>query len=92
MNESSVEALIAAVDPDMRAIVEPLRDLVRSLVSDPIEEPDPSAKLIGYTYQPGTYKGLIVAIAPHASHVNLMFSKGVEMLDVDTAGLIGGRR
>lgn len=90
MSETSVEALIADVDSDLRGIVEQLRELVRRLLPDAIEEPDPSAKLIGYTYQPGTYKGLIAAIAPHTSHVNLMFSKGVELLDADPTGLLEG--
>ena len=90
MSVPDVEELVAGVDVGVREIVERLREVVRGAVPDALEEPDPSARLIGYTFQPGTYKGLIVAVAPHASHVNLMFSKGVELLDVDTAGLLEG--
>lgn len=85
-----VEALIAGIDDGLREIVERLRGVVRQSIPDAVEEADPSARLIGYTYQPGSYKGLIVAIALHASHVNLMFSKGVELLDADPAGLLDG--
>lgn len=88
--EHGVEALLAGVDAGVREIVDRLRDLVRRVVPEAVEEPDPSAKLIGYTYQPATYKGLVVAIAPHSTHVNLMFSKGVELLDVDSSALLEG--
>lgn len=90
MSGSDVEALIANADTGVRETAERLREVVRRSVPDAVEEPDSSAKLIGYTYQPGTYKGLIVAIALHASHVNLMFSTGVELLDADPAGLLEG--
>ncbi len=89
-DETDVEALVAGIDAGMREIVERLRGVVRESVPGAVEELDPSARLIGYTYQPGSYKGLIVAIALHASHVNLMFSKGVELLDTDDAGLLEG--
>lgn len=88
--ETDVETLIAGIDDGLREIVERLRGVVRRSIPDAVEEADPSARLIGYTYQPGSYKGLIVAIALHASHVNLMFSKGVELLDADPAGLLDG--
>jgi hypothetical protein len=49
--------------------------LTAEVIPDAVEESDRSAKLIGYTYQPGTYKHLIAAIAPHSGHVNLMLRR-----------------
>lgn len=67
-----------------------LHDLILRTVPHPVEEPDPAGTLIGYTFQPGTYKGLIVAIAPHTAHVDMMFSKGIERLDTDDGGGLEG--
>jgi hypothetical protein len=66
------------------------RALVRELIPEATEELDPSGKLIAFTFIPGTYKGLFTAVAPHGSYVNLMFSKGVELSEVDTTGLLEG--
>jgi hypothetical protein len=85
-----VADLLAPYRAEVQQLARELRALVRDVVPEATEEVDPSAKLIGYTFIPGTYKGLFVAVALHASHVNLMFSKGVELLDADTAGLLEG--
>lgn len=90
MNVGDIEAVLESHDRSVRELVSQLRALVRQTVPDAVEEPDTSANLIGYTFQPGTYKGLIVAIAPHASHVNLMFAKGAELVEVDRGGLLEG--
>lgn len=90
MAEPDVDALVASAGGEVRSIVDRLREVISRHLPDAVEEPDPSAKLIGYTYQPGTYKGLVVAIAPHTSHVNLMFSKGVDLLSCDGASLLEG--
>jgi hypothetical protein len=74
----------------VRELVMQVRALVREVVPDAEEELDHSARLLGMTFQPGTYKGLIVAVAPHKAHVNLMFSRGVELLELDSAGLLEG--
>lgn len=90
MTSSIDDELFADIDSDLRKVVEHLRETVSELVPDAVEEPDAAAKMLGFTYQPGTYKGLILAIAPHAKHVNLMFSKGVELLDVDSGAILEG--
>lgn len=90
MSQTEVEVLVSSLEDPVREIVERLGDKLARLLPDAAEEPDTTARLIGYTYQPGTYKGLIVAVAPQAAHVNLMFSKGVELLETDTAGLLEG--
>lgn len=89
-DSTDVDKLIAGASAPVREVIATLRSTLRRLLPDAVEEPDPSAKLIAYTYQPGTYKGLVVAIAVHAAHVNLMFSKGVELLDHDSTGLLEG--
>jgi hypothetical protein len=90
MSQSDVDVLLSGVDETVRAVAQRLRELVRAVVPDAVEEVDAAARLVGYTFLPGTYKGLIVAIAPHAAHVNLMFAKGVELVDQDAAGLLEG--
>ncbi|WP_052668447.1 DUF1801 domain-containing protein [Nitriliruptor alkaliphilus] len=87
---TEVETVWASHDPTIRALAERVRALVRQVIPDATEEADPSAGLIGFTTQPGTYRGLIVAVAPHTAHVNLMFSRGVELLDADGAELLEG--
>lgn len=59
-------------------------------VGQAIEEVDPEARLNGYTHAPGTYKGLVAAIALHRGHVNIMFSRGAELVAIDDAGLLEG--
>lgn len=90
MERDEIAALLAPYDAPIVALAGRLRDLLKEAIPDAVEEPDPSAKLIGYTFRPGTYKGLVAAIAPQKSHVNLMFSKGTELLEADTTGLLEG--
>lgn len=87
---NGVTNLVEALDPPVREIVDRLRELAAETIPEAVEEPDLSATLIGYTYKPGTYKHLVAAIAPHASHVNLMLSTGAELTAVDTLGLLEG--
>ncbi|WP_055474195.1 hypothetical protein [Streptomyces pathocidini] len=60
------------------------------MIPGAIEEVDTAAKLLGFTFQPGTYKGLITTVALHRSHVNLMFSKGAELAERDGGELLDG--
>lgn len=82
--------LLSGLDEQARNIVDRLRELAAEVVPDAIEEPDPSAELIGYTYRPGTYQHLIAAIAPHTGHVNLMLACGAVLIDLDENGLLEG--
>lgn len=66
------------------------RALMAEVLPYAAEEIDVSARLIAYTHQPGTYRGLIAAIALYKDHVNLMFAKGVELLADDTTHLLEG--
>ena len=89
-DSAKVDDLVAEASGWLCEVINALRSTIRHLLPDATEEPDSSARLIGYTYQPGTYKGLIAAIAIHSEHINLMFSKGVELLDHDPTGLLEG--
>jgi hypothetical protein len=82
--------LLAEYSPEVREMALQLRDLVRQLIPDAVEEVDLKDRLLGFTFQPGTYRGLILAIAPQRSYVNVMFSKGMELLAIDSAGLLEG--
>jgi hypothetical protein len=88
--DDGVATILAPFAPDVREVALAARDLVRSLVPDAVEELDAKDRLLGYSFIPGTYRGLIVAIAPQRSYVNLMFSKGVELLPLDAKGLLQG--
>lgn len=90
MADDEVEALLASASEDVREVALQARAVVRDEVPDTLEEVEPSAKLIGFTFQPGTYKGLFAALTVHKAHLNLMFSDGVALADHDTSGLLEG--
>jgi hypothetical protein len=85
-----VTELFAPYPPEVRELATQARALMRELIPDAAEEIDTKPPLLGYTYRPGTYKGLILAIMPQKSYVNVVFSKGVELLELDSAGLLEG--
>lgn len=74
----------------VRETAKALRALVREVLPAASEELDPSAKLIAYTFLPGTYKGLVVAIAPQRKRVNLLIARGAELAEADLGGLLEG--
>lgn len=84
------EDLVRGLDTGVGEIVALVRELAADAIPEAVEEPDPSARLIGYTYEPGTYKHLVAAIAAHSGHVNLMLAKGAELADLDPGGLLEG--
>jgi hypothetical protein len=86
----AVTELFAPYPPEVRDLAVRARALMRELLPDATEEIDTKPPLLGYTYRPGTYKGLILALMPQQSYVNVVFSKGVELLEVDSAGLLEG--
>ena len=86
----SVTELFAPYPAEVRELAMRARELMRELLPDAAEEIDTKPPLLGYTYRPGTYKGLILAIMPQKGYVNVVFSKGVELLELDSAGLLEG--
>ncbi|MFE5308441.1 DUF1801 domain-containing protein [Isoptericola sp. NPDC056605] len=85
-----VAAVLEGLAPPVLAVTARLRSLVAEALPDAVEEPDPSARLLGYTYRPGTYVGLIAAVAPYRAHVNLLIARGAELADDDPHGLLEG--
>jgi hypothetical protein len=88
--EPAVGELLESCPPHVRALALQARDAIRAAVPDATEEVDASARLIGYTFAPGTYKGLVAAIALQRDYVNIMFSRGAELADTDASGLLEG--
>ncbi|MFI2294080.1 hypothetical protein [Isoptericola sp. NPDC019571] len=56
-DQGDVAAVLDGLAPPVRAVTERLRALVAEVLPGAVEEPDPSARLLGYTYRPGTYGG-----------------------------------
>jgi hypothetical protein len=89
-DEAAVAALLSSSTDPVRRLALEVRSRVRSWLPDATEEIDTSPKLIAFTYLPGSYRGLVVAVAPQTQHVNLMFSRGAELVECDSAGLLEG--
>lgn len=90
MDPGRVTELLASFEEGVRDIARTMSERIHSWVPDAEMEFDASAHLIAFTYLPGTYRGLIVAVAPQRSYVNLMFSRGVELQEIDSTGLLHG--
>ncbi|MFJ3921943.1 hypothetical protein [Streptomyces sp. NPDC090022] len=80
------EALLAGVPAEVAEVARQARRVVRAAIPDAAEEVDASARLLGFTFAPGTYKGLVAGLALHDRYVNLMFSQGAELADSLHAG------
>ncbi|WP_153393683.1 DUF1801 domain-containing protein [Ornithinicoccus halotolerans] len=90
MSASEAELLLAGLNQRVRHLTVRIQDLVASLLPDAQEEVDTTARLLAFTYHPGTSDGLIVAVVPHTTHVNLLFARGAELTEVDRHGLLEG--
>lgn len=82
-----LETFLANYPDEIRQLALKLRDLILRELPSMIEQVDASSKIIGYGYNQ-TYKGLVCAIAPFPSYINLMFSKGAILSDPN--GLLEG--
>jgi hypothetical protein len=84
--------LLEPYPPEVRKLARQARELVSEIAPDAVQEIDWSSKMIGYNFIPGTYKGLILTISPQRQYVNIIFAKGVEMLQegLDDRGLLEG--
>ncbi|MGI5287201.1 DUF1801 domain-containing protein [Nonomuraea polychroma] len=85
-----VEPVLASCNSAVRELAVAALALIEKVVPDAVVEVDPSARLIAFSFQPGTYNGLVTAIALHKAHVNIMFSRGVELQKEDFGGLLEG--
>lgn len=88
--DTQFDELLTSYPPEIGVLAVEVRDRIRGLIPDATEEFDGSDKLIGFTFTPGTYRGLILAVSPQQRWVNIIFSKGVELLEHDTAGVLEG--
>ncbi|MFI6742541.1 hypothetical protein ACIBI9_57400 [Nonomuraea sp. NPDC050451] len=88
--DERVERLLAGCAPAVRELAVAAGALIEEVAPDAVVEVDPSARLIAYTFQPGTYRGVVAAIALHGAYVNIMFGRGVELLEHDGEGLLEG--
>jgi hypothetical protein len=76
----NLNGFLAQYSPEVQAIALKIRDLILEVLPGTIEQPDATSKIIAYG-DDRTYKGLICAIAPQKTYVNLMFSRGTELPD-----------
>jgi hypothetical protein len=92
MADADVENLLSGFAPAVRDLAVAARRRVRELLPGAAEEVDAKDRLLGYSFIPGTYKGLVIAIAPQRDYVNLMFATGAQLAanGLDAAGLLEG--
>jgi hypothetical protein len=88
--DEAMEALRSRCTPAVWDLAMRARALMRDAIPGATEAVDLADRLLAYSFIPGTYRGLVTAITLHSKHVNLMFSKGVELLEVDAGGLLEG--
>jgi hypothetical protein len=77
---TEINNFLATYDPSVRKIALKARKLIKATIPKSIEQLDLSSKIIAYGYD-RTYKGLVSAIAPQKTYVNLMFAKGASLPD-----------
>lgn len=82
--------LLALSSPQVKELATQARNIIRQNMPGASEETDLSANLLGFTFVPGTYIGMPVAIIVQKDYINIMFAKGVELLNVDANHLLEG--
>lgn len=86
MNKALREFL-GSYSAEVRGLALKTRALILDVIPDAVEQVDPASRIIAYGYG-RKMADIVCAVAPHTSHVNLMFSKGTEL--PDPAGLLEG--
>ncbi len=87
MKEITIDEFLVSYSPEVRLLALKTRHLVLESFPNAIEMVDPPSKIIAYGFN-RKYTGLICAIAPYKSYVNLIFSRGTELPDPE--GLLTG--
>jgi hypothetical protein len=82
------EVFLEAYPPDIRALAERLRAVVRRSVPDAVERVRPGWRLIGYEVPVGRRLRYFAYVAPEPIHVHLGFEYGIAVPDPD--GLLEG--
>ena len=85
--EVEVDRLLGASPPEIQAIARALRTTVRAEVPDAVEQVDFGNRLIAFG-RSMRMAGLLFAIIPHGSWVNIQLADGAVLPDPD--GLIEG--
>lgn len=88
---TDVDALLQDRSPAVREVFVALRDLVRDVMPDAIEQLDLPDRLLAFGFgSPGGVRlsGLAVALIPHAAHVNVQLADGADL--EDPAGIVEG--
>lgn len=85
-----IAELLAPYSAEVRELALQVRDLISAAVPEASEEIDTAARMLGYTFIPGTYRGLILCVSPQRRYVNIILAKGVELLQSDATGLLEG--
>jgi len=76
---STVEDILKPHSPEVRALSEALRDLIKELVPNVREKAYAGWHALGYH----SSNGYFCAIFPYAEHVRLLFEHGVDLHDPD---------
>jgi hypothetical protein len=87
MTTRTVDRLLAAYPPDVKAVVRAARKFVLDALPAVEESVDTSAPVVGYGYGPG-YKGLVCTLILSKSGVKLGVVRGAEL--ADPRGLLEG--
>ncbi len=82
--DAEVDRLLIRHTPIVREIAARVRRLILEAMPGAVEQVDPPDGLIAYGTGPRLGEQ-VLAIAPHANHVNLQFADGVDL--ADPAGL-----
>ena len=85
--DAEVDRLLIRHTPIVREIAARVRRLFLEAMPGAVEQVDPPDGLIAYGTGPRLGEQ-VLAIAPHANHVNLQFADGVDL--ADPAGLLEG--
>ena len=85
--DAEVDRLLIRHTPIVREIAARVRRLILEAMPGAVEQVDPPDGLIAYGTGPRLGEQ-VLAIAPHANHVNLQFADGVDL--ADPAGLLEG--
>ena len=85
--DAEVDRLLIRHTPIVREIAARVRRLILEAMPGAVEQVDPPDGLIAYGTGPRLGEQ-VLAIAPHANHVNLHFADGVDL--ADPAGLLEG--
>ena len=87
MNDPELEEFLVRFTPAIRELALQARALILECFPDALEMVDPPSGIVAYGYS-RKYTDLVIAVAPFRGHVNLMFSRGVDL--PDPAGLLSG--